>query len=80
VARVEACAGRDCGELRTMSLTAITHQQLWKAPWSGLCRLGRSLGLRVRVDEPETQRRGPLVEAVMRALTEDMLRHAKRPR
>ncbi len=60
-------------------MRVITHKDLWEAPWDGLCRLGRSLGLRVR-SGPEDERRGPLVEAVMRALGEDMLRHASRRR
>lgn len=50
----------------------ITHAHLWRAQWGGLCRLGRSLGLRVGAG-PEADRRGPLVEAVMRRIGETQL-------
>ena len=43
-----------------------THLALWKASWDGLVRLGRFLGLKV-IDGSEEDRRGPLVEAIMKA-------------
>ena len=56
----------------------VQRVHLWRAQWDGLCRLARSLGLRVRKG-PEGDRRGALVEAVVEALEADelngMLRH-----
>lgn len=59
-----------------MSFT-ISHGQLWKAKWDGLCRLGRAVGLRVG-NGKEGKRRGPLVEAIHRRIVELELEDASR--
>jgi hypothetical protein len=64
-----------------MALTDISHSHLYRAPWNGLVRLGRSLGVRVPIDEPETDgNRMALVDAVKRSMTETMLAWCGRKR
>ena len=60
-----------------MALRTISHRDLYAAPWNGLIRLARSLGLRVSLDEPECFRPA-LVEAVARGLSDSMLADAAR--
>jgi len=50
-------------------MTEIDHRKLWATRWEALCRLGRSLGLRVR-SGPEGHRRGPLVDAIKKRMVE----------
>ena len=41
----------------------ISTAKLWSASWNALCRLGKSLGIRIRPG-PEDDRRGKLVKFI----------------